>query len=61
MPSTTIPPGWSTAYVTDRIGNAVSVIDLRSLRVVANIHVGRFPDGILCVWFMNGVAQEHHF
>jgi YVTN family beta-propeller protein len=51
-------PDERTAYVSDRIGNAVSVIDLASFTEIARIPVGNFPDGIAYVWFQNGIAHS---
>lgn len=50
---------WTLAYVSCRPGNAVSVIDLRTMEDVDDIAVGRFPDGIVDVWFDHGVAEQH--
>ena len=51
-------PDNSRAYVSDRIGNVVSVIDLATLSEVARIPVGNFPDGIAYVWFDHGIAKS---
>jgi YVTN family beta-propeller protein len=49
---------WTLAFVSCRSGNAVSVIDLRTMTDVRNIPV-LLPDGIADVWFVLGQAQAH--
>jgi YVTN family beta-propeller protein len=41
-----VDPATDTAYVADRSGDAVTVIDLASARVTATISVGRYPQSV---------------
>jgi YVTN family beta-propeller protein len=50
---------WTTGFVACRPGNAVSVVDLRSMTDVRDIPVGLFPDGLVYIWFEHGRAQTH--
>jgi YVTN family beta-propeller protein len=50
---------WTMGFVACRPGNAVSVVDLRSMTDVGDIPVGLFPDGIVYIWFEHGHARMH--
>jgi YVTN family beta-propeller protein len=49
---------WTLAFVSCRAGNAVSVIDLRTMTDVRDVPI-LVPDGIADVWFVLGQAQAH--
>ena len=49
---------WTLAFVSCPVGNAVSVIDLRTMTDVRDVPVP-VPDGIADVWFVLGQAQAH--